>query len=134
MNKNLLKSIGAIFLGFVVVLVLSVVTDLILERIGFLPPADQPGKYMAWMLVIALIYRSIYTVAGGYISAMLAPTKPMRHVVILGIIGTIFGTLGTIANWKLATESGTWYPILLLIVSFPCIILGGKLRVSKKSK
>ena len=125
------KSIGAILAGFLTVFILSVVTDMILEALSIFPAPERAGEYMPWMLVFALIYRSAYTVLGGYVTAKLAPSKPMKHVVILGIIGLVFGTLGTVANWKLATESGTWYPILLLLFSFPCIYFGGKLRLKK---
>jgi len=60
MNKNTSKSIGAILAGFIAVFVLSVVTDFILEKLGFFPPATEPDAYTGWMLMLALIYRSIY--------------------------------------------------------------------------
>ncbi len=129
MNKKTLKSIGAVIIGFAVVFILSSATDAVLEGIGVFPPVNKPQELLPWMLVIALIYRSAYTILGGYIAAALAPSKPMKHVIILGLIGLAFGTLGTVANWKLATESGTWYPILLLLLSFPAIYIGGKLRL-----
>jgi hypothetical protein len=129
MNREIFKSIGAILAGFITVFVLSVVTDLILETIGFFPPATQPEAYTWWMLLIALIYRSIYSVAGFYLTARLAPNHPMRHAIILGIIGTLFATLGAIANWNL---SANWYPVLLVLVTLPCAWLGGRLVELKK--
>ncbi|MBL8080418.1 MAG: hypothetical protein JNM55_20775 [Anaerolineales bacterium] len=129
MNKETFKSIGAILAGFVTVFILSVVTDLILEKIGFFPPVTQPEAYIWWMLLIALIYRSIYSVAGFYLTARLAPNRPMRHAIILGIIGTLFATLGAIANWNL---SANWYPVLLVLVTLPCAWLGGRLAEGKE--
>jgi uncharacterized BrkB/YihY/UPF0761 family membrane protein len=130
MNKNTFKSIWAILAGFITVFVLSVLTDLVLEKLGIFPPQTQPEAYTWWMLLIALIYRSIYSVAGFYLAGMLAPNRPMRHAIILGIIGTVFATLGAIANWNL---SANWYPILLVLVTLPCAWLGGRLAESRKS-
>src|SRR3954468_12679831 len=100
MNKKTFKSIGAVLAGFLTVAVLSVVTDVVMEALTVFPPQNRPEEYAPWMLLLALIYRLAYTVLGGYITAKLAPSKPMKHVIILGIIGTVFGLLGTIASWK----------------------------------
>lgn len=74
MAKNSLKSIGAVFAGFVAVFILSTVTDFILESLGIFPPVTQ-GLFITWMLVLALTYRTVYAVLGGYITARLAPSR-----------------------------------------------------------
>ena len=130
MNMNIFRSIGAILAGFITVFLLSVATDLMLEKIGIFPPPTQPGAYTWWMLLFALIYRSIYSVAGFYLAGMLAPSRPMRHAIILGIIGTVFATLGAAVNWG---NSAEWYPILLVLVTLPCAWLGGKLAEGRKN-
>lgn len=127
MNMNTFKSIGAIIAGFITVFVLSVGTDFVLESLGIFPPPIQ-GLFVTWMLVLALIYRCIYTVAGGYVTAMLAPDRPMHHAVILGLIGIVAATLGTIVAWDLSSH---WYPIALVITALPCTWLGGKLKTNK---
>ncbi len=124
MNKNTLKSIGAVLAGFVAVVILSVGTDSFLEMLGVFPPPEK-GLFITWMLVVALMYRCIYTVAGGYVTARLAPDRPMRHVIILGIIGIIAGTIGVVVGWHLSAH---WYPISLVITALPCSWLGGKLK------
>jgi hypothetical protein len=123
-----LKSLEAVLAGFILVLILSVLTDFLLESTGIFPPATAPGSYLPWMLLVALIYRSLYAVAGGYVTAALAPGRPMYHVIILGIIGLVFATVGAIANWNSAVVSGTWYPIALIILTLPGVWLGGRLR------
>ena len=80
---------------------------------------------------MALIYRSIYTVAGWYVTAKLALHNPMRHVIILGILGTIGGIGGVIAGWNLSEH---WYPIALAVLAFPSVWLGGKLKKEKGLK
>jgi hypothetical protein len=128
MSKTTFKSIGAILAGFVAVFVLSIGTDIILEKFGVFPPQNEPASYVGWMLMLALIYRSIYAVVGGYVTATLAPERPMRHALILGIIGLVFAILGSIANLDKSTASTAWYPIFLIVLTLPTVWLGGKLK------
>ncbi len=122
---NILKSIGAVFAGFIAVFLLSVGTDMLLETTGVFPPQSQPELFGGWMLVVALLYRSIYAVVGGYVTAILAPHSPMRHVTILGILGLVGGIVGVIVGWNLSAH---WYPIALALTAFPCVWIGGKMR------
>jgi hypothetical protein len=121
MNKNIFKSIGAILAGMVAGAVLSVVTDLVLEKTGVFPP-PKPGLFAGWMLSLALVYRSIYTILSGYVAAALSPNKSMHHAVILGAIGVVITILGSVANWD---KSAAWYPVALIVVTLPCTWLGG---------
>ena len=124
MNRSIFKSIGAILAGAITGAVLSIGTDFVLEKAGIFS-TPEPGLFVWWMLSLALFYRGIYTIASGYVTATLAPNKPMRHAVILGIIGVAVTILGTIANWD---KSAAWYPIALILITLPCTWLGGKLR------
>lgn len=124
----MLKSIGAVFAGFLTVVILSIVTDATLEALNIFPPLGQ-GLFITWMLVVALIYRCIYTVAGGYVTASLAPDKPMKYVIILGIIGIIAGSVGVVVGWNLSQH---WYPIALVVTAMPCTWLGGKLKTRNR--
>ncbi len=81
------------------------------------------------MLVLALFYRSLYTAASGYITAIFAPQRPMRHVAILGIIGILVSATGAVVGWNLSQH---WYPVALVIIAFPCAWLGGKLRMHNR--
>ncbi len=133
LNKSTLKSIVAVLAGFIAVLVLSIGTDVMLEKTGVFPPISQ-GFFITWMLLLALIYRTIYAIVGGYVTATLAPDRPMRHAMILGIIGFVFAVLGSIANSDKSTASTAWYPILLIVLTIPSVWLGGKLRTRNNLK
>ncbi|MFO0764945.1 MAG: hypothetical protein U0487_02775 [Patescibacteria group bacterium] len=124
MNKNTLKSIWAVFAGFLTVVILSVATDAVLESVGVFPPPTG-GLFVTWMLVVALLYRSAYTVIGGFVTAWLAPGNAKKLVMILGILGTIAGTAGVIIGWNLSAH---WYPIALAVTAYPLTWLGGKLK------
>jgi hypothetical protein len=123
---KLLKGIGAVLAGIVFIVVTHSLTDLVLEKLGIFPPPAR-GFHITWMVVTATIYRSIYTVAGGYLTAALAPEPPMRYVMILGLIGLVVSTLAAIVTIPMKLGP-SWYPIALAILAFPCVWLGGKLR------
>src|SRR5688572_14113419 len=123
---NVLKGIGAVLAGIIFIVVTHTATDFVLEKLGIFTPPSQRFD-TTWMVVTATIYRSIYTIAGGYITAALAPNPPMRYVWILGIIGVVAGTLGAIATIPLGIAPA-WYPIALAVLALPCVWLGGKLR------
>jgi hypothetical protein len=123
---NILKGIGAILAGMIFIVVTHTVTDLVLEKLGIFTPPDQ-DFHTTWMVVTATIYRSLYTVAGGYLTAALAPNPPLRYVMILGIIGTALGTLGAIVTIPMGIAP-MWYPIALAVLALPCVWLGGKLK------
>lgn len=122
MNKTF-KSIGAVLAGLVTIFVLSHITDFALEKPGImkLPFSDNP----TWFILGVTFYRLAYSVLGCYLAAHLAPDNPMRHAIILGIIGVILSTLGLIAMWE---QEPKWYPISLVVFSLPCAWLGGKLK------
>ncbi len=124
-----LKSVAAVLAGFVTVVILSTGTDFVLEAAGIFPPQSDPGAYTGFMLFWALVYRCVYTVAGGYVTAGLAPDRHMRHAVILGIIGTVAGTVGVIFSWNLTPHH--WYPILIAVTALPCTWLGGRMNVKR---
>jgi hypothetical protein len=123
--KRVVKSIWAVFAGFAAVFILSTATDFILESLGIFPPVTQ-GLSVTWMLVLALAYRSAYAVLGGYITARLAPSNPMKHTMILACIGLVFAIAGIFLN-ESKSLGPTWYPILLAVLTIPCVWLGGKL-------
>lgn len=120
----MIKSIGAVLAGFITVVVLSTATDSLLEALHIFP-SPQGGLFITWMLALALFYRCVYTVIGGYVTARLAPRRPMRHVLALGIVGTIAGIMGVVAGWNLSQH---WYPIAIAISGLPCVWLGGKIK------
>jgi hypothetical protein len=126
--NTFLKSAGAIVVGFITVAGLSTVTDFLLEAIGVLPPVSQEGLFVTWMLMLALSYRLVYTVLGGYVTARLAPESPMKHVWILAGIGQVAGILGVVAGWNLSAH---WYPIAIALTAIPCTWLGGWLRTRR---
>jgi hypothetical protein len=115
-----------VFGGFFATFILSIGTDILLHAAGVFPPWGQPMSNA--LFVSATAYRTIYTVAGGYITARLAANKPMGHVWTLGVIGLLAAIAGTVATWNKGPEFGPkWYPVALVVLAIPSVWLGGKL-------
>ena len=125
--RRLGRSIAAVAAGFFATAVLSLATDQVLHTLDVYPPWGEP-MWSPWLNTLALSYRIVFTISGGYLTAWLAPHAPMRHAVILGLIGTAFGAAGAIAAISIANLGPNWYPIALALSGFPCVWLGGELH------
>ena len=124
--RSLLRSTTAVFVGFISVAVLSLGTDQVLHVLQVYPPWGQP-MWDPGLNLLALSYRIVYTILGGYITAWLAPHSPMRHVLVGAILGFIAGSAGAIVAIRVADLGPNWYPIALAVTALPCAWLGGAL-------
>jgi len=118
------RSIWAIVAGFIAVVLLSNGTDVLLSKLGTVPPLAQwhTDRLFVW----ATIYRTVYGIIGSYITARLAPQRPMKHAMIGAIIGMVLGTAAAIGTWN--KDMGPhWYPIALVVVAVPTAWIGAKL-------
>jgi hypothetical protein len=130
-KRSVLKSIGAVFAGFLVVFILSLGTDILLHATGVFPPWFQPMSDALFLLATG--YRIVYGVAGGYFTARLAPNRPMLHAVWLGAIGLVLSIAGAVGTWGKGPEFGPhWYPLALVVTALPCAWAGGKLAVRSR--
>jgi hypothetical protein len=123
---NFLRSVLALFLGFVTVVVLSLGTDQVFHVLEVFPPWSEPMNDTSDNL-LALAYRCVYGIVGSYVTARFAPHSPMLHVWTGAGIGFVLSTLGIIAaiNMNLGP---VWYPVLLTLTALPCAWLGGMLH------
>lgn len=125
--RRLGRSIAAVLIAFIAVAVLSLATDQILHMLEIYPPWGAP-MYEPGLNLLALSYRVLYAIAGGYIVSALAPRAPMRHVWVLGIIGFVAATAGAVAAISIGGLGPHWYPILLAVTALPTTWLGGVLH------
>ncbi len=119
------RSVVAIVVGFVVIGVLSFGTDA-LVRSAWASAFDASGRTEnPVLLLLTIAYVGAFAVAGCYLTACLAPDRPMRHALILGALGLLFNVAGTVAMW--GTAPG-WYHVVSLFLVMPYAWLGGRLR------
>src|SRR5438552_6907836 len=105
-----MKSIAAVLAGLLIIVVLSTVVDIVLHATGVFPPWGQPMSDALFLLATA--YRTVYAVAGSYITARLAPDRPMQHALVGGIVGLVLSTVGAVVTWNRGPEFGPhWYPL-----------------------
>jgi hypothetical protein len=120
------KSVGAVLAGLLMVAVVSVGTDLVLHATGVFPPWGQPVG--SGVLLLATVYRTIYSVAGAYLTARLAPDRPMRHALALGGVGPVL----SVARGRGDLEPGTSIRAALVSARASSAggsaVLGGALR------
>ena len=131
--RRLGRSAGAIFAGFVAVVVLSLGTDAVLHATGVYPPWGQAMSDALFLL--ATVYRSFYGVAGAYVTARLAPRRPMLHAMLGCAVGLVVAFAGAAATWNRGPAFGPrWYPIALIVLGPPTAWVGGRLRVVQEKR
>ena len=99
--------------------------------IGVFPPMDQPINDA--LALLATSYRIVISVGGAWLTARLAPDKPMKHAMILGVVGTVLGLVGVVATWNRGLGP-RWYPIALAVLAIPQCWVGGRLYVMRSGK
>jgi hypothetical protein len=127
MKSNTLKSVGAVLTGAIVAILLSIGTDVLMHMIGLFPRIGEPISDSR-LLAIASAYRAVYGIFGAYITAWMAPQRPMLHAMILGALGLIASIAGVLATWNKGPEYGPhWYPVSLVVLALPQSWLGAKI-------
>jgi hypothetical protein len=125
-----LKSIGAVFAGLLFIVITHTILDFIFEKIDLLPHGNLYTSTGIILFVIS--YRALFSLFGCYLTALLAPQKPMKHALILGGIGTLLSLVGVIVNAKMKLGPD-WYAWSLVVIAMPIAWLGGKLYLRKKT-
>ena len=125
-QRHIGRSIFAVVVGIVVGVIITLLTDAVLHKVGFFPPAGQWTP--SGPLAVATAYRIVYSIIGSYIVARLAPNSPMEHALISGWIGVVVTTAGAVATWN-QNLGPHWYALALIVIALPCAWAGGKLRL-----
>ena len=118
------RSILAIAAGFIAVVVLSVGTDAIMHGLGvFPPPGTETGD---GQFLLAIAYRSLFTLFGGWLAARLSARSDLRDVQILAGLGFLAGVAGLVA-WSVTPDMGPlWFAVLIPVTGVVFTLLGGR--------
>lgn len=121
---GIFNSVRAIVIGFFFIGGLSFAADVVVRK--FVPTAFVGGRTDSIpILILTLVYVAMFAIVGSYTTAHLAPRNPMKHAVVLGVLGLIFTTIGTIVVWSSAPA---WYHVTSLALVMPYAWIGGRLR------
>ena len=126
-----MKSFLAVLAGLVFTVVVSTGLDFLMHSTGVFPEnsVEKVPEMTTAQWLIASSYRLVAAIGGGWITAQLAPARPMSLALVLGAIGTALALLGLIGAWIASPKLGPlWYPALLVITALPCTWLGGRLN------
>jgi len=126
-----MKSIRAVVAGVLAIIVVTTLVDIALHALGIFPPMDQPIDNR--LALLATFYRIVISIGGAWLTARLAPEKPMKHAMILGYVGVVLGLVGVVATWNLGLGP-RWYPIALVVLAVPQCWAGGRLYVMQSGR
>ncbi len=80
------------------------------------------------LFLLATAYRTVFAIVGSFITARLAPDRPMGHALVGGAIGLVLSVVGAVVTWN--KDLGPhWYPLALVVTALPCAWVGGKIRL-----
>lgn len=123
------RSAAAVLAGLVFIFLTHTGTDQVLHLTGVYPPWGEP-MHDPGLNALALAYRILFSIAGSYVTAWLAPARPMQHALTLGGIGVVLSTAGAFVMWGFGPN---WYPVALILVALPCAWAGGALYIRGKT-
>ena len=127
-----MKSFLAVLAGLVVTIVLSTGVDILVVKTGIFPAKSAENTDMHWAIITA--YRAVISIFGCWVTARLAPSRPMMHALIAGGIGMALAVMGAIFAWGKGPEFGPhWYAIAVALTALPCAWIGGKMGSGPKS-
>jgi heme A synthase len=130
--RRILKSAGALVAGY---LLSALLTGVTISVLGGLFPESYRPENTGWV-VFNVVYGCLYAVAGGYVTAWLAPSRPVAHAILLGSLmaGLAVLTALMVASApptpEYASQPGWYYPALAATV-LPAIVLGAWMRVRR---
>jgi hypothetical protein len=124
-------SVWAVIAGVLVTVAITTLVDVLLHVFGVYPPMGQPLSNA--LALVATGYRIVISIGAAWLTARLAPDRPLRHALILGYVGTLLGLVGVVVTWNRGLGP-RWYPIALAALAIPQCWVGGKLYALGSAK
>ena len=80
------------------------------------------------LFALALGYRTLFGILAGYVTARLAPSRPLRHALALGVVGVVLSTIGAVTMGDMGPG---WYSIAVILICLPTAWLGATLQARR---
>jgi hypothetical protein len=120
------RSVVAVVLGFMAMIVLKMLFTLILVKTMTVNQAHPATLYLAVVVVCTFIAATL----GGFVTGAVAKTKPVEHAAALGAI--VF-FLGWLSYQHYGSSQPIWYQWLVGVVP-PFLVLTGSALSDPKSR
>lgn len=122
---SILRSIGAVVLGFVAIGALAFGTQKLIAPMLPAGSFDAMGNPLTSPLQLAtLAYVAVYATFGCWLAGRLAPSAPMKHALALGVLGLVFNVATSMPFWK---TMPAWYLVVGIGTTMLWAWLGGRL-------
>lgn len=120
-----MRSFLAVLAGFVLWPALWLPFNLAMA--AFFPShyGEDGSLFHPGLLTGILVASVVFSIAAGWLTAALAPRKPMAHAAVLAGINLAIGLFVQISAWSLMPA---WYHIPFLALVVPGILAGARLR------
>lgn len=108
-----LRSTLAVVGGFLLIGALAFGTGKLMQSSWPAQHAPDGTPTTAPMMLVQLLYVGVYATFGCWVAARLAPSRPMLHALVLGLLGLVLNVASAIAlrdrvpDWYLAAGVGT---------------------------
>jgi uncharacterized protein YacL len=121
MQNQIVKSIVAVLAGAVGLFILAAGFDWALEKTGYLN-VNSFDANTCWIIAVVIVARCVFSLVAAYVTARLAPDRPMLHAMILGSIGVLIGISSMVYLWN---KSPHWFLMVLTLIPLPFCWAGG---------
>ena len=119
------RSILAVVTGFLVIGLLAFATGKAAQA-AFPGVFDANGATFNTLACLGtLLYVGVYATFGCWLAARMAPSHPMRHALILGVLGLLFNIMGA---WMTRDAVPVWYNVAGVLTTMLWAWLGGAIR------
>jgi len=126
-----MKTVWAVTAGALFVVGVTTIVDVVLHLAGAYPPMNEPIDNA--QAVLGTSYRIVIGIAGAWLTARLAPSRPMWHAMILDSIGAGLGLIGLVFTWN--TELGPrWYGVAHVMLALPETWIGGRIYQARQAR
>jgi hypothetical protein len=123
-----MRSLWAILAGWILIGILSFGSQQIMHSMSPWAFDSRGGTMNVPMLLLTILLSCCFGIVGCYVAARLAPSSPMKHAMILGVIGLLLSAAGSYVGRDLFPS---WYLILNPLLILPLAWIGGRLRLNE---
>ena len=117
----MLRSIGAVVIGFLLTVVLAFGTEFALITLFHREPFNDFDREPI-MLVILLFTTTGSVAMGGYAAGQVAVGRPQAHALVMGVLLLLGDLLLALTYWR---NEAAWYYVGTLALILPAATIGG---------